>query len=89
MKYRYEKPVEELAKLLVVRLREVFGNRILGPDAPPVGRVQSLYIRKIVLKVERTASLSKVRSVLLEQCQFVQGNSDYGSVQLYFDVDPM
>ena len=41
------------------RLRQVFGSRILGPDALPVARIQLLYIRKIVVKVEPGASLSR------------------------------
>ena len=34
------------------RIREIFGNRVLGPDKPTVARVKTLHIRKIMLKLE-------------------------------------
>lgn len=89
LKYRQEEPLDRFAHQLAERLRQVFGSRVLGPDAPPVGRVQSLYIRKIVLKVELSASHSKVRTALQNVCQTALQESSCSSIQLYFDVDPL
>lgn len=89
LKYRQEEPLDRFAHQLAERLRQVFGSRVLGPDAPPVARVQSLYIRKIVLKVELSASHSKVRTVLQKVCQTALQESSCSSIQLYFDVDPL
>ena len=61
----------------------------LGPDAPPVARIQLLYIRKIVVKVEPGASLAKVREQLLYLRQSLMAHPDYRSAQIYYDVDPM
>lgn len=41
-------------------LRAVFGNRISGPEEPSVSRVQQLYIRKIMLKIETGADRKSV-----------------------------
>lgn len=89
MKHRQEQPVDGLAGELALRLRQVFGERVLGPDAPPVARIQALYVRKIVLKIELSASMTKVRQVLLSTCRQLLSERRYGSVQLYFDVDPL
>lgn len=89
MKHRQEQPVDGLAGELALRLRQVFGERVLGPDAPPVARIQALYVRKIVLKIELSASMTKVRQVLLSTCRQLLSEGRYGSVQLYFDVDPL
>lgn len=89
LKYRQEEPLDRFAHQLAERLRQVFGSRVLGPDAPPVARVQSLYIRKIVLKVELSASHSKVRTALQNVCQTALQESSCSSIQLYFDVDPL
>lgn len=89
LKYRQEEPLDRFAHQLAERLRQVFGSRVLGPDAPPVGRVQSLYIRKIVLKVELSASHSKVRAALQNVCLTALRESSCSSIQLYFDVDPL
>ena len=59
MKHKDEQILNSLSIQYARTLREVFGERVLGPDNPPVARVQSLYIRKIVLKVEVNASMSE------------------------------
>ena len=66
----------------------MFGPRVLGPDAPPVSRIQSMYIRKIVLKVEAGASLADMRQRLRQIEQHVLSQTAYKSATVYFDVDP-
>ena len=89
MKHKRADVLDHLAAEMGSRLRQVFGSRILGPDAPPVARIQLLYIRKIVVKVEPGASLSKVREQLLYLRQNLMAHPDYRSAQIYYDVDPM
>ena len=89
MKHKRADVLDHLAAEMGSRLRQVFGSRILGPDAPPVARIQLLYIRKIVVKVEPGASLSKVREQLLYLRQSLMAHPDYRSAQIYYDVDPM
>lgn len=89
MKHRYEPVLDRLAEDLSHRMRQILGDRVLGPDAPPVGRIQLLYIRKTVIKVEATASLAKVRQALDALCRQVLSEEPYKTAQLYFDVDPL
>ncbi|MBO4451334.1 MAG: primosomal protein N' [Bacteroidaceae bacterium] len=71
------------------QLRQVFGDRVLGPDRPPVARVHSMYVRKLMLKIEKKASANKVRSILFDiQNRLLQQPSAHG-VQIYYDVDPV
>lgn len=70
-------------------LRHTFGDRLLGPDRPPVSRVHSMYIRKMMLKIEKNASVTKVRTLLFDiQSRLMQQPSANG-LQVYYDVDPM
>ena len=64
LKHRDETLLQELSVRYTSLLREVFGARVLGPDNPPVARIQSLYIRKVVLKMELSASMPKVKEIL-------------------------
>jgi primosomal protein N' (replication factor Y) len=80
--------VDALAAHMVSTLRSVFGERILGPDAPPVARVQTFYIRKIVLKMETSASLPKVRQQLQFIRQQMLADARFRSCVIHFDVDP-
>ncbi len=81
--------LEHVAIDMADRLRKVFGDRILGPDCPPVGRIQSLHIRKIILKVEPTLSTDKVRQALLQVKQQIMSQPMCKNMNLFFDVDPM
>lgn len=74
---------------MATALREAFGGRLLGPDAPPVARIFSLHIRKMVLKVENGASVSAVRRYLRAVQQQVLGDVRFRSVTIYYDVDPL
>lgn len=88
LKHRDAALVDLLAHEMSRRLRMVFGDRILGPDAPPVARVQTLFIRKIVLKMETSASLAKVREQLHLARQQMLADPRFRSCVIYFDVDP-
>jgi primosomal protein N' (replication factor Y) len=80
---------ELLANDFGSQLRQVFGDRVLGPDRPPVARVHSMYVRKLMLKIEKNASAGKVRTILFGiQTRLLQQPSAHG-VQIYYDVDPV
>ena len=51
LKNRNETLLDVMAHTMAEKLRALFGNRILGPDKPPVARIQTLFIRKIVVKI--------------------------------------
>lgn len=87
MKHRYESTLNGLAYEMVTLLRKIFGDRVLGPDTPPVGRVQSLFIRKLIIKVELNANMSEVRNRLRQVLAFYSSQDKYKSAQIYFDVD--
>ena len=71
-------------------LREIFGSRILGPEAPMVARVQQLYIRQIALKMETEASMKKVKEYLRSVYEnMIKADSRMKSCILYYDVDPV
>ncbi|MBF0576447.1 primosomal protein N' [Dysgonomonas sp. GY617] len=86
---REEHVVDGLAVEFVQVLRQSFQERVLGPVKPGISRVQSLYIRKIVLKIENQASPQKIRELIEFYQKQVMQNSKYKSVLLHYDVDPM
>lgn len=87
LKHRNEQVVESLANDYAALLRQVFGERVLGPDTPPVGRVQHMHIRKLLLKVELTAPLTTVRQRLIALQSNILAMPQYRSAQIYYDVD--
>lgn len=89
IKHRNEAVLDILSQQYAVTLRKVFGERVLGPDNPPVARIQSLYIRKIMLKIETTVSMAQVKELLRQIYERSLADDRFKSVVLYYDVDPM
>lgn len=89
LKHRREDVLEQMAQDMAARLRACFGSRVLGPDKPPVARIQALFIRKIVLKVENNAPVARVRSLLTDVQRAVQEDTRFKGGMVYYDVDPV
>ena len=89
MKHRDVHVLEEFSEIIAKRMREIFDNRILGPDLPPVARIKQLYIRKIVLKVENGLSQYKINEVLQNIQQAYCQMPRYRAISMYYDIDPL
>lgn len=84
-----EADVERAARIYADRLRSIFGSRVLGPDVPAVSRIQTMFIRKIMLKIEASASVSGVRGILQRELELFAETREFRGMSLYYDVDPM
>lgn len=89
LKHRSEEVLNRAAEEMAATLRQGLGNRVLGPDKPPVARIQTLHIRKIMIKVEQKASVTKVGEYLLHVRRNLAADERFRSLQVYYDVDPM
>lgn len=89
LKHRKEDVLDQAAELMASFLRKGLGERVLGPDKPPVSRIQTLFIKKIVVKIELDASLAKVRAYLQQVQRFLTEDGRFRSLLVYYDVDPM
>lgn len=89
LKNRNERLLEQMAFAMAEKLRAVFGSRVLGPDKPPVARVQTLFIKKIVVKIEQNASMSRARELLLGIQREMLEDERFKSLIVYYDMDPM
>ncbi len=89
IKHKKEIIADTAAIELSGRLKNIFGERVLGPDKPFIARTKNYYIRKIVLKLENTLSVSKIRKQLLSTQQELLTDSRYNSINIYCDVDPL
>ena len=89
LKNRNETLLDLMAQTMAGKLRAIFGNRVLGPDKPPVARVQTLFIRKIVVKIETKAPMAHVRELLIQVQKEMVMEDRFKSLIVYYDVDPM
>ena len=81
--------VNVAAKYLADALKRHFAKRVLGPEFPLVSRVRNLYHKNILLKIERDASVNQVKKIVSELLIKFKSTSDYKSVRVQIDVDPM
>ena len=89
LRSKYEPTVESAAIELASRLRQVFGERVLGPDKPAVARVKTESIRKIVLKLELGIDLALARRCMHEARAALMQDRRYAAMTVFFDVDPL
>lgn len=88
LKHRDIAALKSITGIYADYLRKLFGTRVFGPEEPLVGRIQGLFIRKIMLKVEVNASMAKVKELLRQAIVDLSGIKEMRSAQVYYDVDP-
>lgn len=89
LKNRNEALLDQMARTMADKLKAVFGARVLGPDKPPVARIQTLYIRKIIVKIEQNAPMNRARELLVQVQREMVEDDRFKSLIVYYDVDPM
>jgi len=89
LRHRDPNVVNQAAHKLANDLRAVFGARVLGPNIPVVARVQNMYIKHILLKIENEASTTRAKEILREVTNQVLADSRFKSLWINLDVDPM
>ena len=89
LKHRNESLLDMMAQAMAAKLRALFGQRVLGPDKPPVARIQTLFIRKLVVKIELNASMARARQLLVQVQREMVAEDRFRSLIVYYDVDPM
>lgn len=87
MKHRDERVLDSLSRDYANLLLKIFGQRILGPDTPPIAKVQMMFIRKIIIKIELSASMAEARKRLREIQKYITTLPQYKSALIYYDVD--
>jgi primosomal protein N' (replication factor Y) (superfamily II helicase) len=89
LRHRDPNVVNQAANRLTADLRAVFGVRVLGPNTPAVSRVQNLYIKHILLKIENEASPERAKDILRQITNQVMADPKFKSLWVNLDVDPM
>ena len=69
-------------------LRDVFKERVLGPEFPIIQRIQNLYLKELKIKVERDISHVKVKDRIQEIIDQFYVVPAHKSVRMVVDVDP-
>lgn len=88
LKHRDPAALRLVADTYARTLRELLGQRVFGPEEPGVARVQNLYIRRIMLKIEPTAPMRQLKELLRATYLRMHTLPSMKGTILYYDVDP-
>lgn len=89
LRHKDPKIVDEASLALSNEMRKVFGSRVFGPNIPLISRVQNLFIKQILLKLEVEVSAEQAKSLLHNQINELLAIKLFKSVRVTLDVDPM
>jgi primosomal protein N' (replication factor Y) len=81
--------LNKAAAHLAATLRLSLANRVLGPEYPLVSRIKNLYIKQILIKIERPSPLKDQKKVIHEAIEDLNQVREFGPVRVVVDVDPM
>ena len=81
--------VERTALSLRTELAGLIGqDKVLGPDAPPVPKIQYRHIRRIIIKLPLDLTVERSRTLLWEAVNRSLAQDTTAGVIVSFDVDP-
>lgn len=76
------------AGTLARELKSVIGNSVLGPELPAIDRIGTLNIRRILIKIDSSLSVSAIKEFICKTADRLQKQSCYAALQINFNVDP-
>jgi primosomal protein N' (replication factor Y) len=88
IRHKEEAYTDKASDLLANALKEKLGNRVLGPEYPPVKRVNNYYLKNITLKFEKEASSAKVKAYLRSCLDELAQHPQFKSCKIKLDIDP-
>ncbi len=80
--------VNAAANELAAALRKLFGKRILGPEYPMVSRIKNLYLKNILIKLEKTDKAREMKKQIATTIDFFNTQSKYKAARVIANVDP-
>ncbi|MFT5957296.1 MAG: primosomal protein N' (replication factor Y) [Flavobacteriales bacterium] len=89
LRHKGEGFLHNAAKDLAKQLREHFGERVIGPEAPYVARINNYYHQNILMKIDRDYSPAKFKKIVKEVIMQFQTDKEMRSIRIIPDVDPM
>jgi primosomal protein N' (replication factor Y) len=89
-KHKFKEVVERAAVNYTGILKNRYGNYIVGPAEPVIGRIRNQHLMEILLKLPRDSkTISQCKKDLLEQIAIMHQDKSFRSVTVVADVDAM
>lgn len=87
-KHKIKEVVERAAVHYANTLKSRYGNYIVGPAEPVIGRIRNQYLMELLLKLPRDSkTINQCKKDLLEQIAILHQDKSFRSVTVVADVD--
>ncbi len=88
LKHKSKEHLEKAANEFAKDLYYIFRDRMLGPEYPPVMRIQNKYQQCILLKIEKSKSVEKAKKLLSNAINRLKSKSVSAGIFISINVDP-
>ncbi len=87
-KHKIKEVVERAAQIYADAMKVKYGQYIVGPAEPVIGRIRNQYLMELLLKLPRDSkTINQCKKILLEQVAILHQNKSFRSVTIVADVD--
>jgi primosomal protein N' (replication factor Y) len=89
LKHRDLNILNEASVIFANELRKIFGARVLGPEFPLIAKIKNLFLKTILLKIEKEASVTTAKKKIEEVLVLLKSNANLKGLYFHIDVDPL
>jgi len=89
LKHKDQELLNEASISFTDSLNRHLPGRIFGPHVPLIGRIQNLFLKNILVKIERDLANQKVKETIRKEAGKLNSSEKFRYVQVVFDVDPL
>lgn len=89
LKHKDSHTLSSAAYQLAKQLQHESNMEVLGPSNPPVGRVQLLYIKHIMVKFENVRMANQIKATIQQHIARLREQEAYKQLRVNLNVDPM
>lgn len=87
-KHKFKEVAERAAVQYTNALKSKYGNYIVGPAEPVIGRIRNQYLMELLVKLPRDSkTINQCKKDLLEQIAILHQDKSFRSVTVVADVD--
>ncbi|RLD64715.1 MAG: primosomal protein N' [Bacteroidetes bacterium] len=89
LRHKNKQVLDNAAAIYAQWLKKLFNNNILGPEYPIINRTHDLYMKSIIIKLDKSLNINSLKKNSHYLSKRLVENQQFKNVQIVFDVDPM
>lgn len=86
LKHRDKTKLKRASSVLAHSLKELFHDRVKGPEEPLINKLKNSYLMNIHIRYERTVSPAKLKKAIIERCSALRSVAEFASVVTQIDI---